>query len=278
MSWGVSSVNHKSEMYGGKLSWDKIGTLLGNKDQFYIARHSKNYWLREARKPHPATHEWATARCYRMYDTDILQYFEDGAICVITHPSAITYNEISQWGPVRCWQDNQHKYHEKRRFGTRDGSFPIPDGVLNIDRRGFLTDPVIDKQIILDPVKKAERTRIARDFRKQVLTRMMLGEFCSPDTWAMYGTFITGAWGHKKRTGWWARVPDRNEWGMAQSMLSDHFDERYLAGLYRGKAAKSQENAVRVACDQICYQGLLGGDEWHTTIVKDYGKVNIHDI
>lgn len=274
MSWGVSNVNHKSEMPRGKLSWANIGSLIEGKDLFYIAKRSKNYWLHEMCKPHPVTGQYAPARCYRMYQTDILQFFADGAMRILTHPSAITYNEISDWGPVRCFNDNQSKYEEKRRFGGWGKNFPIPDGTLNIDKDGFVVDPVIDKQTILDPTKRAELTRIAKDFRAQMLNRMLLGEF--GDIWSTYGTYKTGAWGKKTRTGWWAQVPlDNDARAMAQTMLTDNFEKPFM---FRGNPAKSKEHAVRVACDQICHEAYLKSDEWNATIETNYGRVNVYQI
>lgn len=279
MSWGVSHINHAIH---GKLNYQSIKKEVeaSRKEVVYVSSgRSKNYYLHLRQKEHPVTGKYEEAGCYRMYNTDILQFFADGAVRIVTWPSAITYDEISYFGPVRCFNNNQHKYDEKRRFGSWDHNFPIPDGELCIDGNGLTVEELVDTYTIIDPARKKERREIAKKFRANALPRMMLGEF--GDVWGKIG-YKTIGWSREDYNGWISLVPvSGNLEPFARMLLNgeDHPNMHRIGEVMtEGPIAKSKEDCVRVACDYILKQWLLSGSEWETEKRIEYGRVNCHDL
>lgn len=253
----------------GKLSYPIIADLVAKaKDGKHLIgdRRQKQYYLHADRKYNPNTGEYETAMCYRMYATDILQFFEDGTCHIITYPSAITYSEINRYGPLRCYTDTRCKYKEQRRFGYYSGTnYPIPDGAITVRADGTIVEPLVDKYETINPEMRKERRELAKKFRAAALPRMLLGEF--GDVWAGKREF-------SRRIGWGRTVEDGTPCAMVPNdpWLSRRFAEMLLNGethddmhkigdhLKEGPVAKDAHDATIKACGYLL-QSLLDARE-----------------
>jgi hypothetical protein len=266
----------------GELSYARCKEL--TKDgEYNIADRPKGrseYWVVDiGRERHPITNALEQAYAFRMYQTHVLTWFEDGTIAYNNYNSTGTREVQETWGPIhRLWNDTQCKFYCKHRFGEwRGNHYPFDDPVVHPDGT---VHGLVDKYSIIDPTKRKERMAITKQMRENALPRILLGEF--GNLFHANGAYIApSAFGRHRHngnaTGWHARVPYNNPIGgfLRGVPATSERIELELSKTPRVCLAASDEyDAVRRCVDAMIRE-YLDGDEWNTVVKVEYPPVQV---
>lgn len=275
----------------GKLSYQRIEQLTkedypkreqgrGYGERNISGTRSENYAIRMDHKHHPVTGKITSVACLRMYSTDILQFFPDGAVKISDYDTGITREVINKFGPLHIFKSSQHLAQTKQRFGLYGGeNWPMRSDIV-IRKDGTVRDLYdIYRRVI--PSKKKQRRTIGTEFRAAATSRMVLGEF--GDTFAVRGGDGT----------WAARIPvsglDRDRLFHHLLIGADHADIMHQMGRLetlapqvfgRTRAQRTTrhstvEQATLAARDALLRYHLSDryGSEYHEDYVVKYKKV-----
>jgi len=162
-----------------RLSYSECARLYaGARDKEKGKPIAKNaaYYIQQGYDTHPVTGK--NEECYwlKMYSTNILVYFADGAVRINDYVSVTTTCVLNELGPVSIGSNSKCGFVNTRRFGSRSFGYPMPDQ-LNISAEGVVQDKLVDYTRRIRPECKAERRAIAKEFREAAMARLVLGEF-----------------------------------------------------------------------------------------------------
>src|SRR5882672_7346072 len=234
MSWGHSSPNLKIHE---RLSYGHIAELLERHRHKKTGEYniyngnSDNYALRSRGYTNPATHQYETAMCVRLYSTDILQYFADGTVVVNDYDSSVTRYMLDRLGPITVFKSPTCRWYDKQRWRPRGSGVDYPMRKAIVIPPDGIVVGMVDRGGRIKAEAKKERAFLSKKFRERALTRLALGEFP--------GAIV------RVTNGWQARVPCLTEnKKMLFTLLSEEMDHQSIAQFY--SAAHKQETISHV--------------------------------
>lgn len=144
--------------------------------------HNAAYYIQKGFDNPPVT--GYSEGCYwlKMYHTNILVFFADGALRINDHNSPTTTAALNELGPVRVFSDSHIKFSNKRRFGHYSSygasgvNYPMPD-VLDVSSEGVVQNTLVDFTRKVRPECRAERRQLKRQLKDAAFARLTLGEF-----------------------------------------------------------------------------------------------------
>jgi hypothetical protein len=165
----------------GRLNYIQCARIFNGRrfeERDYRNIHSKgNYAIyRDSNVVHPVTNQRVQRYRLRMYNTNILSFYEDGTVKVIDFNSVTTTQVLNAHGPswLRVHSNSNHSGCT-RRWGS--GHWPLSEGEIVVDGQGRCHTRCVDTFRRVRADAKPERSRIRRHFREVFSPHIMLGEY-----------------------------------------------------------------------------------------------------